>query len=242
MPGSNARFSVKRTLGAFSRAALLPPFVMAALLPPAVMSALLPTVADAAEPETDILALRCPLTVPTLEGDSYLDVGIERADLTDGKPGAPLLVRLQVVDARTCLPLPGRAVDLWSADALGVFSGFDPGNPGDLSLRGTQRTNAAGFVEFLTLYPGWTLGSAPHLHFKVHLFGNRSLTSRLYFEDALSSSIHAYPPYSLNPLPRTTNAGDPVLQFTPGAVPSLFPLITLESGTLVATHRIGVLE
>ena len=38
-------------------------------------------------------------------------------------------------------------------------------------LRGRQRTDAAGMVEFRTIYPGWYPGRTVHIHLMVHAEG-----------------------------------------------------------------------
>ena len=44
--------------------------------------------------------------------------------LTEDEAGVPLRLRVRVVNARTCAPLPDAAFDIWHCDAEGVYSGF----------------------------------------------------------------------------------------------------------------------
>jgi protocatechuate 3,4-dioxygenase beta subunit len=60
------------------------------------------------------------LTPEQTEGPYYLTREKLRRDITEGKPGVPLLLRLKGVNASTCRPIKGAAVDIWHADALGV--------------------------------------------------------------------------------------------------------------------------
>jgi len=69
------------------------------------------------------------------EGPYYVDRELLRSDITEGKIGVPLRVRVTVVDAKTCAPIPNAALDIWHCDAGGVYSGYTrvvggPGGPG----------------------------------------------------------------------------------------------------------------
>ncbi len=66
----------------------------------------------------------CVLTPEQEEGPYYIDGAVVRKDLTEGKPGIPMTLRIALVDARRCAPLPSAAVDVWHCDAEGVYSGF----------------------------------------------------------------------------------------------------------------------
>src|SRR3954466_1892255 len=69
-------------------------------------------------------AVSCVLTPEMTEGPYYIPNEKVRRDITEGRPGTPLTLRLSVVDASTCRLVPGAAVDIWHADAGGVYSGF----------------------------------------------------------------------------------------------------------------------
>lgn len=66
----------------------------------------------------------CVLTPELTEGPYYIDRPRLRRDITEGKPGIPLILRIQLLDAATCRPLRGAAVDVWHCDAAGVYSGY----------------------------------------------------------------------------------------------------------------------
>ncbi|MFD7446917.1 intradiol ring-cleavage dioxygenase [Streptomyces sp. NPDC059909] len=65
------------------------------------------------------------LTSETTEGPYYIDADKIRKDITEGKEGIPLTLRLKVIDAETCKPLRNAAVDIWHCDALGIYSGYE---------------------------------------------------------------------------------------------------------------------
>ncbi|MGO9262639.1 MAG: hypothetical protein ACLQU1_41120 [Bryobacteraceae bacterium] len=71
----------------------------------------------------------CTLMAEQEAGPYYLDDQTLRQNITEGKPGLPLKLRIAMVDARRCSPLPSAAVDIWQCDALGVYSGFTANSP-----------------------------------------------------------------------------------------------------------------
>lgn len=138
----------------------------------------------------------CHMTPRMVEGPFYFDPALVRADITEGRPGVPLRVVLQITDGATCRPIPGARVDLWHCDATGQYSGYDGqgddrsiSTKGEKFLRGTQTTDASGEVRFQTIYPGWYRGRTTHIHFKVLLDEKAMLTGQMYFPDALSEYI-----------------------------------------------------
>lgn len=138
----------------------------------------------------------CSIIPEVTEGPYYFDPAMERADITEGRPGIPLRVRLQVVDAE-CMALPGARVDIWHCDATGVYSGYanqgDDGSvdtTGQTFMRGTLFADDNGLVEFETVYPSWYRGRTTHIHFKVFIAENVILTGQMFFPDALSEYIY----------------------------------------------------
>lgn len=152
-------------------------------------------------------AVDCVLTPEVTEGPFYLDLNSLRSDITDGKAGTPLAVRITVVDATACTPIKDAAVDIWHCDAEGVYSGFaQEGTGGQTYLRGTQVTSAAGVAEFQTIYPGWYQGRAVHVHMKVHVGGSEVHTGQFFFDPAVSKAVYQSGPY--NSSADTSNSGD----------------------------------
>jgi protocatechuate 3,4-dioxygenase beta subunit len=62
-------------------------------------------------------------------GPYYIDDEHLRSDITEGKPGVPLKLRIALVDSKRCAPLPHAALDIWHCDASGLYSGFTANNP-----------------------------------------------------------------------------------------------------------------
>jgi protocatechuate 3,4-dioxygenase beta subunit len=150
----------------------------------------------------------CVLTPEQTEGPYYIDGALVRRTITERKAGVPLALRLTVVDADTCKPISAATVELWHADALGVYSGFGAGASSHTFLRGAQRSNASGLVVFDTIYPGWYRGRTPHIHVKVHVGGETVHTGQLYFRDATTQRVYQRAPYRAHGEPDTTNAAD----------------------------------
>ncbi|MEU4038449.1 intradiol ring-cleavage dioxygenase [Streptomyces collinus] len=180
-------------------------------------SAAAPRSADRPAPP---LAAACVLTPEQTEGPYYLDLERVRKDITEGKAGVPLTLRVTVIDSTTCAPLPNTAVDIWHCDALGIYSGYVAGGstPDTTFLRGVQLTDASGVAEFTTVYPGWYVGRALHIHVKTHAGGTVSNgtyhggrvshTGQLYFPETYNTKVAALSPYRNNTATRTLNARD----------------------------------
>ena len=166
----------------------------------------------------------CVLTPEAGEGPFYLDPKLLRSDITSAQPGAPLELALQVVRAGDCATLANARVDVWHADARGVYSGYEKQSGvggistktavGQQYLRGTQVTDAAGSVRFRTIFPSWYGGRTPHVHFKVFLGGNEVVASQVFFPDDVTKDVFAtWQPYREHASKRKTfNDNDPIKQ------------------------------
>ena len=179
----------------------------------------------------------CVLTPEQTEGPYYIPDERIRRNITEGRPGTPLALRTFVVDASTCRAIKAAAVDIWHADAAGVYSGFGQGAASRTFMRGIQRTNAKGLATFRTVYPGWYPGRTVHIHVKVHLGGNVVHTGQLYFPDAVTDAVSRRAPYSSRPGRDTRNASDSV--FRNGGKKSMLR-VRRSNGIYVATITMGV--
>jgi protocatechuate 3,4-dioxygenase beta subunit len=144
-------------------------------------------------------AAGCAVTEDAGEGPFYFDPKLLRSDVTSGRIGAPLDIAVQITRARDCAPLAGARLDLWQADAVGLYSGYRnqpavggiPTEPtvGATFLRGTQLADADGWVRFKTIYPSWYGGRTPHVHFKVFLEAKETVASQIFFDDELNAEV-----------------------------------------------------
>jgi protocatechuate 3,4-dioxygenase beta subunit len=216
------------------RLALLP---LVAAAPPAWAQA-------AAEGSGLVAANVCLLTPESTEGPYYLDPELVRADITEGLPGAPLGLTLQVVDA-DCRPLGGARVDVWHCDAAGNYSGFARQGSdrardtrGATFLRGTQFADARGVASFRTIWPGWYRGRTPHIHYKVFLDEETMLTSQLFFPDGASETVFEGLAYRARSAGQdTTNATDGIAR---RAGPRAFARVTRAGGGWRAELVVGI--
>ncbi|MGQ0672010.1 MAG: intradiol ring-cleavage dioxygenase [Hyphomicrobium sp.] len=167
--------------------------------------------APAAQP-----AGQCVLFPQAVEGPYYFDPKLVRADIAEGRPGAPLKLVLKVIESGPCTPIAGSRVDVWHADAGGVYSGYagqgdtrNVSTKGETYLRGTQTTDASGSASFLTVFPGWYPGRTPHIHVKAFLDAKTVLTGQMYFPEELFARVYRErAPYSSRPVADTTNGTD----------------------------------
>lgn len=176
------------------------------------------------------------LMTSVTEGPYYLDGALVRKDITEGKSGVPLTLRLTVVDATDgCTPVSGAAVEIWHCDAWGYYSGYTTANPGGSApaesedgstaddstyLRGYQIANANGVVKFETIFPGWYTPRTCHIHLKVHTGGEKedgtyeggkvNYTGQLFFPDDIAEEIFTLEPYSKHSGSYTTLDNDMV--------------------------------
>jgi protocatechuate 3,4-dioxygenase beta subunit len=182
---------------------------------------------------------QCILTPELTQGPYYVPGEAIRHDITEGKPGTPLLLSCRVVNASTCRPVAKAAVDVWHCDALGVYSGAIANNAGTNFLRGVQRTNAQGTATFATIYPGFYAGRAVHIHVKVHVRGNVVHTGQLFFPAAVTRAVYGKEPYSAHGTsPDTPNPQDAI--YRNGGRYGLLALRKTAAAGYVGTITMGV--
>jgi protocatechuate 3,4-dioxygenase beta subunit len=162
----------------------------------------------------------CALTPDSGEGPFYFDPELVRIDIAEGAEGAPLSLDISVVRERDCAVLDGARVDVWHADGVGLYSGYErqPGVGGGIPtdargqtyLRGTQFTDREGRVHFDTVYPSWYGGRTPHVHFKVFLSDREVVASQIFFPDEFNDEVfERFEPYRTHRARRTGfNAND----------------------------------
>lgn len=214
-----------------------------ALAPAAV--ALSPALRAEAQASGLITTDVCMVQKEVTEGPFYLDPRLIRSDITEGRPGLPLVLRLQVVTA-DCQPIVAARVDVWHCDAGGLYSGVDNMGGGDTTgetfLRGTQMTGADGVAEFRTIFPGWYRGRAVHIHYKVWLDEANLLTGQVFFDDSLSDTIYAeHPAYEGRGVRDQLNGSDRIAQQAGAAAVARLEL-DAPDGEAVAALVVGVDE
>lgn len=159
------------------------------------------------------------------EGPFFVDEHLLRSNLLEGATrvsvvnGLPLRLKFRVfrLNGDKYVPLKGAHVDVWHADAVGVYS--DESNPmnhentaGQKWLRGYQVSDAMGLVTFETIFPGWYESRATHIHFKIRNVSETNktaeFTSQLFFDDKVADKVFSSAPYKTRSQWSTYNRSD----------------------------------
>lgn len=120
-----------------------------------------------------------------------------RENIIGNKSGVPLMINIVVQNTNdNCAALKDVFVDIWQCDAKGNYSEYNGQLDGDFTnehfLRGRQTTNASGTATFLSLYPGWYPGRAPHLHLEIlNSSGASLLITQVAFPEDVSEAVYA---------------------------------------------------
>lgn len=132
--------------------------------------------------------------------------------------GIALLINLTIENKNNnCLPLEGVLVDVWHCDKDGNYSEY--GGTGmqqtDYTavhfLRGRQTTSSKGEVSFLSIFPGWYQGRAPHVHVEVLTSSGTSLlVTQIAFPENISSAVYSSTNYVSHGQADTSNTKDNV--------------------------------
>lgn len=189
---------------------------------------------------TDVCLVQPELT----EGPFYVDPSLVRSDITEGRPGLPMVLRLQVVSA-DCTPVAGARVDVWHCDAQGVYSGVEnlgggPDTRGQVFLRGTQVTDATGVAAFQTIFPGWYAGRTTHVHYKVFLDGGGVLTSQIFFDETVNQAIYDDHEAYVRDRPRDMGNAEDVIAGQAGSGAYARVRMTEPDGAMEAALVVGV--
>jgi protocatechuate 3,4-dioxygenase beta subunit len=167
----------------------------------------------------------CVLTPELTVGPYFVDEKLNRSDLTTNTSdvnvlnATPLTLTMTIMQYASsgCSVLVGAQVDVWHADAAGIYSDESVENTtGQTFLRGYQITDSNGAVTFKTILPGWYSGRTIHIHVMIRTLSSAGtvlmeFTTQLFFDqtliDALATSVSRY---SSRGLPDTTNAEDSI--------------------------------
>jgi protocatechuate 3,4-dioxygenase beta subunit len=192
----------------------------------------------------------CVLTPELTVGPYFVDEKLNRSDLTTNTTDAnvleatPLTLTMAIMEYTPsgCSALVGAQVDVWHADAAGVYSDEAVENTTDQTyLRGYQITDSSGVVTFKTVIPGWYTGPTIHIHVTIRTLSSGSVltefTTQLFFDqtflNALTTSVS---PYNTRGTPDTTNSQDNIYTSTT----QLTLASTTSGGGYTATITLGV--
>ena len=152
---------------------------------------------------------QCAMIKDSFEGPFFYCTNPNSAEIAKGKEGIALVVALRAVDATACQPLADAVIDIWHCDASGIYSGYNLGvdepitsgrhaepQNSERACRGALRTDKDGIAEFRTIYPGFYVERATHIHFKAHI-GNRAfLTNQAYLPEEINDATYRLAPYN----------------------------------------------
>jgi protocatechuate 3,4-dioxygenase beta subunit len=168
----------------------------------------------AATPATAATTAGNVAVTPTMtEGPYWIDEMLRRFDVrastgsSTSQAGVPLALKINVLDAATGGAINNAHVDIWHANASGLYSD-EGGQPGGTStagqnfLRGYQVTGVDagaaaapvdGQVNFATIWPGWYQGRAIHIHVRVRTYDGSAVatnyTTQIFFSDADNATV-----------------------------------------------------
>ncbi|KAJ1335667.1 protocatechuate 3,4-dioxygenase, beta subunit [Microdochium nivale] len=164
----------------------------------------------------------CALVPEQTIGPYFVAGELIREDITEDQTGVPLHVEIQFVNVRDCSAVPELAVDIWSCNATGVYSGIDiAGQAGTDKtwLRGVQISDSEGIAGFDTIFPGHYVGRTHHVHVLAtkdprvlesnqYEGGVPTHIGQFYFDDALTKQVESVAPYTSNQQALTTTDKD----------------------------------
>ncbi|WCM43185.1 intradiol ring-cleavage dioxygenase [Flavobacterium sp. CBA20B-1] len=129
---------------------------------------------------------------------------LAQANIIGNRTGVALLITLTVQDqSDDCNPLSGVLVDLWHCDAEGNYSQYggtqmqQTDYTNEDFLRGRQTTDSNGQVSFISIFPGWYMGRAPHIHVEILDSNENSLrVTQIAFPKDICDTVYATTGYN----------------------------------------------
>ncbi|OHW97191.1 extracellular dioxygenase [Colletotrichum incanum] len=165
---------------------------------------------------------------------------------------------MQFIDTRTCRPIENLYVEIWHANATGVYSGVasidngdslstlevEEGETGERKmtggivdeswLRGVQQTSADGVVRFETVMPGWYLEQLLNNTLFSPTSANHSVQAshvgQIFFDSVLLNRVAEAYPYHTNSQWRIKNGEDAVFMQEGDSSDPIVQYVMLGSG------------
>jgi len=131
-----------------------------------------------------------------------------RENIISDRTGVALLMTLTIQDkSNGCAPLSGVFVDVWHCDAEGNYSEYGALTAQNF-LRGRQTTDSNGQVSFISIFPGWYPGRAPHIHVEMLDSNEDSIrVTQIAFPKNICDTVYATAGYDGSADTANTNDG-----------------------------------
>ncbi|MFY0625506.1 MAG: intradiol ring-cleavage dioxygenase [Reichenbachiella sp.] len=160
----------------------------------------LPLAISCSEDDDNPFEDQCQLSPTEAAGPFPIKTPAEfvRENIVSDRIGVALMITLVIQNqSNGCTPMNDVNVDIWHCDKDGLYSeyGNNAWQQEDLTnvhfLRGRQKTNAMGQVSFISIYPGWYPGRAPHIHFEIlDINENSIMVGQIAFDDLVSELVY----------------------------------------------------
>ncbi|QDS69440.1 hypothetical protein FKW77_005482 [Venturia effusa] len=181
---------------------------------------------------------QCVFVPEDTVGPYYYPRELVRSDMTEGLAGIPMWLDVQLINVNTCKPVQGMTVDIWAANAVGIYSHIpvEQGQAGKDThwQRGALKTNNDGRAVFKMIFPGHYDGRATHVHVMARdaIHTNDSAgqpivvgeekdsnvhhIGQVYFDESLRAQFERQHPYDSNKQKRLSNDQDDFAKFQAG--------------------------
>lgn len=149
--------------------------------------------------KTDDKVLACEVSPKETRGPFPIKSPAElmRANIIADRQGIALQINLKIQTQKAeCSPMSGAQVDIWHCDAEGSYSEYGGVRMQEKDytkvsfLRGRQTTDENGQVSFISIFPGWYPGRAPHIHVDVLEEGKIVLSTQVAFPEESTAAVY----------------------------------------------------
>ncbi|KAI5235957.1 aromatic compound dioxygenase [Aureobasidium subglaciale] len=168
----------------------------------------------------------CVLSPEVTDGPYYVTGEQIRSNVKEELycEGVDLFLEVQYIDINTCQPVPDVWVDIWNANATGVYSGIS--TSGNYASDGYNSTYLRGIQPLMVTASSTSkqysliLGRATHTHLLSHMnvarFPNNTISAtnnithigQLFWNSELREAVEEVYPYNTNTQAVTSNADD----------------------------------
>ena len=204
--------------------------------------------------DEDEFATSCVVTPAEKEGPFPYPGGeknnpLNRVDIRGNRTGILLHHTFTVVNTNaSCAVVPNARIDIWHCDKDGYYSGYanQSGYLGRKSyvgatwLRGFQYTDGNGQANFTTIFPGWYVGRATHIHMEVFINNVLKKTMQIAFTDSITRQVYNTRLYKAHGQNTTNNSGDNVFGNSSADLAKEITNITRDNNILYGSFTIGL--